>query len=301
MKTHYLLLAAAAFLTSSVSYAADEPVAVADNGAAAFEAPKTGTLKANFRRVGLELSSTDVSHATEYKNSPVSQLSADSQTVVKGVFDFVLEYNRTNMMWNNSLYMDYAKTKLKPAEGPSSSNEDADTILFSSDYAHKTWLLGNVFVGPMATLAYQTEFTENNDAPRSQIARAKAGMKVFEGKLIKDLYLAGVAEYDMTYSNDKVSKTAWEFGWRLEHVLREGVKLSTDGYYRDYLSYSNYVDTDLEYDLNAKARMDVNITKTLTMGPYISYRQAKSREAHVSGSNFMVGLAFGYTDLFNLR
>lgn len=63
-------------------------------GSFSAQAEEPATLKADFRRVGLELSSTNVTHSREYQNSPVTQLSTDGQTVVKGVFDFLLEYNR---------------------------------------------------------------------------------------------------------------------------------------------------------------------------------------------------------------
>lgn len=285
-----LLLASAAALLLSTP-------AIAEEIQETTQTPST--LKANFRRIGLELSSTDVSHAKEYENSPVSELSSDSQTVVKGIFDFALEYNQDNLRWNNSLFMEYAKTKLKPADGPSSENEDADKILLSSEYAHKMWRVSDLDLGPMLNAEYQTEFTKNNDAPRQKILRGKAGIMLFNGEIIKDLYIAGVGEYDMTYSQN-VSKTAGEIGWRLEYDLREGVKLSTNGYYRDYFSYSNYIGTDLKYDLNVKARMDVAVWGNFALGPYISYRQAKSREASVSGSNFQVGLSFSYNNLFDL-
>lgn len=258
------------------------------------------TLKANFRRVGLDISSTNVSHAREYENSPVAQLSADSQTVVKGVFDFLLEYNHGNTRWNNGIYAEYGKTKIKPAGEPSETNENADKILLSSDYAHKMLKFRSLDFGPMVNAEYQTEFTANDNAPRMQVLRGKAGMKLFDGKIIKDFYIAGVAEYDMTYSDAHVSKSAGEIGWRIEDKPRDGVSFSTDGYYRKYFSYSRYVGTDLKYDLNLTARMDVNMTNTLTFGPYVSYRLARSREANVAGSNFMIGLSFTYKDLFDL-
>ncbi len=263
------------------------------------EAKAPSTLKANFRRIAVELSSTDVSHAKEYADSPITQLSTDSQTVVKGTFDFALEYNRDNLRWTNGLFAEYAKTKLKPADGPSTDNEDADKILFSSDYAHKVWRVSDLDLGPMFNGEYQTEFTKNDDAPRLSVLRAKAGIMLFNGEILKDLYIAGVGEYDMTYSQN-VSKTAGEIGWRLEYELREGVKLSTNGYYRDYFSYSHYVGTDLEYDLDVKARMDVALWGNFALGPYVSYRQAKSREADVSGSNFQVGLSLSYNNLFDI-
>lgn len=259
----------------------------------------TSTLQANFRRVGLELSSTNITHSREYKNSPVTQLSTDSQTVVKGVFDFMLEYNRENLQWNNGVYAEYGETKVKPVDQPAEKNENADKILFSSDYAHKMFEFNGLKFGPMATVEYQTEFTANAGAPRTKVARGKAGLKLFDGDIIKSLYIAAVGEYDMTY-DPHVSKSAAEFGWRLEDTPREGVQYSTEGYFRRYLSYSRYIGTDLVYDLNATARMDVQVNTTLTFGPYMSYRYARSREAHVSGSNFTIGVAFTYKDLFNL-
>ncbi len=291
----YILLLGAALMAAPVM-AQEAPVTAS---AQKLEAPKSGTLKFNLRRLGLEMSSTDVSHAREYKDSPVSQFNADSQTVIKGVFDGALEYDRSNLQWTNTLFMEYGKTKLKPVDEPADTNETADQILLTSEYTHKLWHVRDLDIGPMANIGYQTEFTENQDAPRTKIARAKAGIRVFSGKIIKDLYLAGIYEYDMTYP-EHVSKSAAEIGWRLEHDIKDGVRFSTDGYYRDYLSFSQYVGEDLEYDLKATARMDVNLTKTLTFGPYVSYRLGKARQASVTGSNFMIGLSLGYRDLFNI-
>ena len=262
------------------------------------EAPKS-TLKANLRRLGLEASSTEVSNARSYQDSPVSQFNADSQTVIKGVFDGALEYDRTNLNWTNSLFMEYGKTKLKPVDGPDTVSENADQILLTSEYTHKLWSHKGLDFGPFVSVGYQTEFTDNQDAPRTKILRDKAGIKLFNGDILKDLYVAAVYEYDMTYS-DHVSKFAGEFGWRAEYTLREGVLFATDGYYRDYFSYSSYQPQDLEYDFKATARMDVNLTGNLTFGPYVSYRQGKSRVASSKASNTMIGIALTYKNLYDI-
>lgn len=262
--------------------------------------PMAPELKANLRRLGFEYSTTNVSHAKEYENSPVSQLSADSQSLIKGIFDFALEYNQEDMRWNNGLFMEYGKTKLKPAGEPTDTNENSDKILLSTNYAYKLWKYNTFNIGPMVDAGYQTEFTRNDDAPRMKVLRGKAGLAVFEGKIVKDLYIVGVTEYDMTYS-EKVSKLAGEVGWRLEYAMRDGVLMATDGYYRDYFSYSKYIGTDLKYDLNATARMDVTLIDNLAFGPYVTYRMAKSREASVRGSNLQVGVALTYKNLYKIK
>lgn len=262
---------------------------------------KPSELRANFRRIGLELSSTKVSNAKEYENSPVTQLNADNQSLIKGVFDFVLEYDNQDMRWDNSLFMNYGRTKIKGHEegDVSETSENEDKILLTSDYAYKMWRVNGMDLGPFASIAYQTEFTRNEDAPRMKVFRGKSGLKLFSGKVIKELYVAGVGEYDITYS-EHVSKFAAETGWRLEHQLREGVQLSTDGYFRKYFTYSQYIGTDLKYDLNLTARMDVDITETLTFGPYVSYRLAQSREAESHASNLMIGVSLAYKNLYQL-
>ena len=275
------------------------PALAAESAATQPAEKPTSTLKANLRRLGLDFSSTSVKNARLYQNSPVSQFNADSQTVIKGVFDGALEYDRTNLNWTNSLLMEYGKTKLKPVDGPDTTNENSDQILFTSEYTHKLWSYKELDFGPFVSAGYQTEFTETKESPRAKIIRGKAGVKLFNGNILKDLYVAGVYEYDMTYP-EHVSKSAGEFGWRAEYTLREGVAFATDGYYRDYFSYSHYVAEDLKYDLKATARMDVNLMSNLVFGPYVSYRQGKSRAADKKASNTQIGVSLTYKNLYDI-
>ena len=259
-------------------------------------------LRANFRRVALEMSSTEVKNADLYVDSPNSQLSADSKTMIKGVFDFVLEYEQPNWQWNNSLFMEYGRTKLKPVGEEDTTNEDADKILLTSDYNCKLWKLEfqNADAGPFASVAYQTEFTRNNDAPRMKVVRGKTGLKLFNGEYIKELYAAAVGEYDFTYSGDEVRKGAYEIGIRAERPISDQVKFQLEGYFRNYVSYSKYVATDLKYELSVTGRMDVKIYQKFSLAPYVSYFQGKARGVDKEGSNFLIGLSFAYSDLFNL-
>ena len=106
--------------------------------------------------------------------------------------------------------------------------------------------------------------------------------------------------YEKLKIDEKLSKLAAEIGWRLEYAIRDGVKLSTNGYYREYLSYSAFVPTDLERDLSAVLRLDTNLWGDLTMGPYVQYRRARARGVDVYGSNFVMGISFNYITSFGL-
>ena len=255
----------------------------------------------NVRRIGLEWSKTKVRNSADYQDSPVSALKADSQDFIKGVFDTALEYNKDRLQWDNGLFMEYGETKLKPYQGPQTVSENADDILLSSNLSYDCFEFAGIKFGPTVRAAYDTEFKTADTTPRQNIVRANAGLSLFDNAIIKSLYLTGVYEYDFTYSNEKTSKLAAELGWRLEYQVREGVKLSTNGYYREYLSYSEYVPTDLERDLSAVVRMDTNLWGDLTMGPYVQYRRARARGVDVYGSNFIMGISFNYITSFGLK
>lgn len=259
-----------------------------------------GSLVLAVRRIGLEWSKTQIRHAAEYQESPVSALRADSQDFIKGVFDTALEYNKNRFQWDNSLFMEYGETKLKPYDEPATTSENADDILLSSNLSYACWEFSGFKFGPTVRGAYDTEFKTSDDVARQNIIRANAGISLFDNTVVKSLYLTGVYEYDFTDAGHQTSKLAAELGWRLEYQIRDGVKLSSNGYYREYLSYSEFVATDLERDLSAVLRLDTNLWGDLTMGPYVQYRRARARGADVYGSNFIMGISFNYITSFGL-
>ena len=259
-----------------------------------------GKLTLAVRRIGLEWSQTDVKNADVYEDSPVSALKADSQTFIKAVFDTALEYSKNRFQWDNSLFMEYGETKLKPVDEPETVSENADDILLSSNLSYACWEFSGFKFGPTVRAAYDTEFKTADGTPRQNILRTNAGISLFDNEIVKSLYLTGVYEYDFTYAGEQTSKLAAEIGWRLEYQIREGVKLSSNGYYREYLSYSEFVPTDLERDLSAVLRLDTNLWGDLTMGPYVQYRRARARGVDVYGSNFIMGISFNYITSFGL-
>ena len=257
-------------------------------------------LKLSVRRIGLDWSKTQVRNAAQYQDSPVSALNATSQDYIKGVFDTILEFTKNKFKWDNSLIMEYGKTTLKPYNAPATTDENADKILYSSDLSYSCWEFAGLKFGPTVRAAYETQFADSQDSPRQNIVRSSAGISLFDHDIIKSLYLTGIHEYDFTYAGDQNNKIGAEFGWRLEYAIRDGVKVSSDGYYREYFSYSGYVSTDLERDLSAVLRLDTNLWGHFTMGPYVQYRLAKARGADVYGSNLIVGISFNYITDFLL-
>ena len=265
--------------------------------AVAEDSPNETKFNLNIRRIGLDWTKTAMKHAEQYQNSSVAALKASDQENLKGVFDVALEYGFERFKWDNSLFMEYGKQSITNVNGEKTTDESADKILFSSDLAYACWDFDSFKLGPIVRGQYETEFQGD---PRRNVIRPNAGFALFDHDIIKSLYIVGVYEYDFTYADEKVNKSAVEGGWRIDYKLREGVKFSSDGYYRKYLSFSQYVGEDLEYDFLAVARMDTNVWGDLTMGPYVKYRRAHSRQAPDYGANTSIGISFSYIHNFDL-
>ncbi len=256
-------------------------------------------LRANLKKAAFELASTEVKNAEEYRDSPNSKLSGDSETMIKGILDFVLEYEQEKYQWNNSIFMEYGETTLKPVDGPDVVNENSDKILFTTDFAQKLWKYKEADLGPFVNIGYQTEFSPNDDAPRTKTFRGKAGLKLFNGKYIKELYAAAVGELDLTYNRED-TKAAYELGLKAEYPFKEDVNFEIDTYFRDYLVYSTYEPTDFKYEFGLTSRMMVGLNKSLALGPYIQYLQAKDRSSSNYGSSTIIGITVAYGGLWNL-
>ena len=140
------------------------------------------------RELSLSYSNTTVSNSREYKNSPVSAYSADSQYNIVGKLDAFLNRSTDSGLWQNNLMLNYGKLKIKPAGEEAESSESADKIWLSSDYNQKLWRFLNADVGPFVQAAFQTEFTANQNSPRYKVLSAREGLKMFEGEYLKELY-----------------------------------------------------------------------------------------------------------------
>ena len=254
------------------------------------------------KKLALDLTSTEVKHAKDYDNFSDARLNSDSQTAVRGAWDSIADYHATHYVWTNQLLMDYGRTKIRPVDGEALTNENADRILAQTGYTQRLWhvndLLGGFEMGPFANLGYETEFTKPHHAPRTRIWRGTAGMKLFDGKYLKKFYIAVVGERDLTY-NPHSNKLAWETALEFEAPVREGVKFKAGALFRDYLDESERQPNDLDWELSADARLDVQLYKNLYVAPFISYYTAKGKYVSVRGENVYVGVSFSFSHIFS--
>ena len=258
------------------------------------------SLNANIKRIALEY----MEHSVSNKNDPnyPDSYNADEKSNIGGIFDANVTYEKDSMVWVNGIFAEYGKSETTEA-GVTTENEDKDEILLYTDYTHKVWQLEQGIVGPFAYLGYETEFTSfdlNDESYRTKILRAKVGMKLYEGKYFKQLYIAAVEENDMTYDDNNM-KTGAEIGYEFNYALNPYTTFISDGYYRHFFSYSEKEPTDFEYKLAFNNRIQTKLTGDLYLAPFYNYELAETRGARSSRAHSTIGLSLTYNKSFDLK
>ena len=255
----------------------------------------------DLQRLGLNLTSTSVTHAQDYANFADARLTANNQTTVQGDLNFKAEYFGKHYLWSNGLLAEYGKSTIEQPNGTKMTTESADRIIVDTAYTLRLWnvenFLGGFEAGPYLLAAYETEFNTTGTAPLKKILRGEGGAKLFEGKYLKALYLAALFEEDFTYPEHS-AKFGYTAGFDIQIPVREGVKATFKGIWRDYLHESIELPTDLDYSLELDARMEVLVWKNLSVAPFINYFTAQGKYVAARGQNVYVGVAVSFSKLF---
>ena len=260
-----------------------------------------GAWRYNLRNLSFRFSNTDVKNAEKYQNFSDSRLTSDGQTLLQGSLNFAAEYYRERIRWDNVLSMTYGKTTLRPFDEAKSSSENADAIILSTDYTYKSTdvknFLGGFLIGPFVSIGYQTEFTTPDDAPRYKALRGRAGVRLFEGKYLKDFSLSLSPELDFTYPQT-ATKYAWQAIVKIEHPLNDNAKAVYGASIRDFFLVQHPGDTDISYEFELSAKVEMELLKSFYIAPFINYYQAQARDFSGAGSNLYVGVSLSYSKLF---
>ncbi len=263
--------------------------------------PPVGIWRYNLKNLALQFTNTNINNSAYYKDFPNSRLNSDSQTLIQGSLNFAAEYYRDNIRWDNSVLLQYGKITLRPIDGPRVVNESMDKILISTEYTYKSTtikhFLGGFLMGPFLSLGYETEFTHQDNAPRYKVLRGKGGARLFEGEYLKDLYLAIVPELDFTYPESS-TKYAWEFGIKVEQPIADNTKAIYRAMIRDFFILDTNSNTNLSYELELDARLEMEVWKKFSIAPFVNYYQAKASDFDRTGSNLFIGVSLSYSRLF---
>lgn len=259
----------------------------------------------NLRSLSLQAVNTSVSAAPGYSGVNESRLSAVNQTQIQGSGRLFSEFHSGKFRLDSGISADYGKLVLRPAASPRVTTESVDQLMLENELRYRlksySGALGPLVIGPFATAAYETEFSRAGSLPLRKVLRGKAGLKLFEGTHLQELYAGLTTEQVYTYSPAR-TKYAAETGFRLAWpVPGTALALNADGTYRNFARSRFDTVYDLKERLEVNLRVSARLYGDITINPFASYFLASGKKLGGSGSNLTTGFSLEYSRLFKLK
>ena len=194
---------------------------------------------------------------------------------------------------------------LRPRGQPRLTTESVDQLILESQvvYRMKSYngLLGPLVIGPYGSAAYDTEFSRTEPQPLRKVLRASAGMKLYEGAALQELYAGLTTENIYTYTPAR-TKYAAEAGFRVyTPIPRTALILSADGNYRNFARSRFDTVYDLKDRLEVNVKLSTRLYKDIMLSPYLNYFLATGKKLPGSASNLTTGLSLEYSRLFKIK
>lgn len=258
----------------------------------------------NLRSLSLRTDNTEVHGRSDYASAD-SRLGAVNQTRMEGSIRLFSEYHSGRFRFDSGLSADYGKTVLRPRGQPRLTTESVDQLTLESQvvYRMKSYngLLGPLVIGPYGSAAYDTEFSRAEPQPLRKVLRASAGMKLYEGAALQELYAGLTTENIYTYTPAR-TKYAAEAGFRVyTPIPHTALMLSADGNYRNFARSRFDTVYDLKDRLEVNVKLSTRLYKDIMLSPYLNYFLATGKKLPGSASNLTTGLSLEYSRLFKIK
>ncbi|HBA60570.1 MAG TPA: hypothetical protein DCZ92_07085 [Elusimicrobia bacterium] len=259
----------------------------------------------NLRSLALQMVNTGVTGGPGFASVNESRLSAVDQTRIQGSGRLVSEYYSGKFRFDSGVSADYGKVVLRPSGQPRVTAESVDQLVGEGEVRYRLRSynggLGPIVLGPFAAAAYDTEFSRAPALPLRRILRGKAGLKLFEGTNLQELYAGLTTEQIYTYSPARTQYAA-ETGFRLNWPIPgTALTLNADGNYRNF-ARSRF---DTAYDLKDRLELNLKVSTRLygdiKINPFVSYLLASGKKLDGYASNLTTGFSLEYSRLFKLK
>lgn len=251
----------------------------------------------DLNRIAVNFTQSSLTNQKLYASFSDSNLKGNSQLALQVFFTLNGNFYAPRFVVFNTAYAEYGFTQITQTNNSVVTNKNLDKLLFSTDYTQRMWDFDwgfEVFeVGPYIRASYQTEFNPTPSVGRRHIINYMAGVKLFDGNYVKNLYLDFFGENDFNLPT-KLDGVGVEVGISLEYKLNQHVKWSYSMNYKKYIFNAPDSKISPDYQLLVETRVDAKLFKTLTIAPLVRYYMLKANDIEVPASNFMVGVSLNF-------
>lgn len=261
-----------------------------------------GLWRVNFRDVGLNVRQTKVQSSDAFASVPNSRVQGFDELLIGGVFKTDAEYLRRAYKWTNTLELEYAKDRIRPRDGPPTTNLSSNRIMFLTLGTKRTggipygWLARSW--GPSLGLQYDGEFQAAPGLRRKQVYSGFPGVEFFDGSVVKSLTTSGIVKRDL--SRDPPNT---QTGLRVRALLSTVIgpsraKLDAELWNNYFFLTRRDTASDLRLEGDANAKLSIPIREHLSLAPFVDFYWFGLKTRPVYGYSLMTGLSLTFSRLW---
>ena len=260
--------------------------------------------KVNFRDVGVNLRETKVSRSDAFDGVPNSRVQGFDETLIGGVLKTDVERLARGGKWGNTLEMEYAKSRIRPRNGPRTDNLAANRImaltlgtLRAGKIARSPWFARSW--GPSLGFQYDGEFEAAPGLRRKQFYNLLPGVEFFEGSVVQTLSFSGIIRRDM--SRDPPNT---QTGLRLRTLFaaplgpKKAATLQGELWNNYFFLGRRDLPIDLRVEGDANLKLRVPVSKNLSVAPFVDFYWFQLKTRPDWGYSLMTGVTIGFSRLW---
>ncbi len=251
----------------------------------------------DLNRAALNFTQSSLTNQNLYTNFSDSNLTGNSQIALQFFFNFYVNYYARRFVIFNSMVAEYGFTRIKQNDSSTITNKNLDKLFFSTDYTQRMWDFDLGFeyfeAGPYLKASYQTEFYPNPNIGRRHIVNYLFGVKIFDGRYIKNLYIDLFGEHDLNL-NTQFNGLGIEIGLSLEYKLNSNLRWLYSMNFKQYLFNEETSRILPSYQLLLETRIEAKIFKSLSIAPLLRYYVLKAENINVAASNLILGVSLNF-------
>ena len=253
-----------------------------------------------FDNISIDFSSTSIKNQESYQNFSSTYFQGNSQIIAEGNLFFHSNYYAKQFVIFNLLFAEYGRNIIFPKDSPIIDNTTLDRIFISTDYTQKIWnfqSLGGFDMGPFLQFSYQTQFVAPKTRDRTKILSLSTGLKLFDGKYIKNLNVGLFGEENFTYASPSES-FGFNLGVRGEYAFNEHVK------WLGYLNFKQYFFNNFprEYSpqsqLELSTKIETSLLKYFFISPFINFYFLKGQYLKTPATSLIIGVSLSYKQTY---
>jgi len=256
----------------------------------------------NLRELSLQLADTQVDNNQGFSETRDARVQSTSQLYAAGKSKLYSELYWNRWRWDAGVSADYGRVTIRPRGVSPIVNETQDRLVLDTELRHRTWSASRASsrpsLGPFGGVAYDTEFTKPEERAKREFVRYRAGLKLFDGAWLKEIYAGGAAESDHA-AGGSGARYGWTAGlsWA-SPVPATPASLKLEATYLEFAPRRRDTPADLKRQLDLTARLSLPLFRDLRISSLLTYFLFEGSVVKATGHHLLLGVSLDYSRLW---